>query len=504
MIIKETKYSFCDLEIVPARTTSIESRKECNITYENGKLPLFTAPMDSVVDDTNYKIFQNAGINTIVHRNVKLEKRIELTLKEEWCAYSQNEFRELFCQDVSPVYDKAKKDSVLHVLMDFANGHRLSIFTDAVKSKKIAAEKGIKLILMAGNIANPKTYVDYCKAGIDYVRCTIGRGNCCLTSANVSTGYANASLIEEIFNIKKQLIFFIEDVKLSYKKYKKYNKIDTYFYDMHLFGDDIYDYIENKQYVQTKIIADGGIKNYSDAIIALACGADYVMIGSIFASFVESCSDFIKINVDAVQSDLYNNIIYKSYTKSLKKFDNINIYENIGFQEKIDDKNGETYLFAISKKFSEEDVYDDYMKLSVKYNLADPYDFDNGYYTITGNHNIMVISLKKEQIYENEEVGRWLIKHCYLEKSAHGMSTKAAQIGYIKSKGQKVDKSKLKTSEGKTLTMPVEYTVNQWTENFSDYLRSALSYNDNRNIYDFIGNCTLVVKSYGTMNTVNK
>lgn len=36
------------------------------------------------------------------------------------------------------------------------------------------------------------------------------------------------------------------------------------------------------------IIADGGIRNYSDIIKAIALGADYVMCGSIFARMIES------------------------------------------------------------------------------------------------------------------------------------------------------------------------------------------------------------------------
>lgn len=38
----------------------------------------------------------------------------------------------------------------------------------------------------------------------------------------------------------------------------------------------------------TKIIADGGIRGYSDVIKALALGADFVMIGSVLAKTVES------------------------------------------------------------------------------------------------------------------------------------------------------------------------------------------------------------------------
>jgi len=40
-----------------------------------------------------------------------------------------------------------------------------------------------------------------------------------------------------------------------------------------------------------KIVADGGMQNYSDVIKALALGADYVMIGSLFNKAIESCGD---------------------------------------------------------------------------------------------------------------------------------------------------------------------------------------------------------------------
>jgi len=61
--------------------------------------------------------------------------------------------------------------------------------------------------------------------------------------------------------------------------------------------------IKDKNILNAKapaIIADGGMKDHSDIIKALALGADYVMIGSIFNKALESCAQNylygIKIN----------------------------------------------------------------------------------------------------------------------------------------------------------------------------------------------------------------
>lgn len=46
-------------------------------------------------------------------------------------------------------------------------------------------------------------------------------------------------------------------------------------------------------------------------------------------------------------------------------------------------------------------------------------------------------------------------------------------------------KDNLKTSEGKFLDLKKEYTLSGWVENFSDYLRSAMSYCDSRTLSEF-------------------
>ena len=66
-----------------------------------------------------------------------------------------------------------------------------------------------------------------------------------------------------------------------------------------------------------------------------------------------------------------------------------------------------------------------------------------------------------------------------IKKKYRGMSTKAVQRSW--------GKSKLVTAEGITKYQRVEYTLEQWTENFKDYLKSAMSYTNAKTLEDFIG-----------------
>ena len=56
-----------------------------------------------------------------------------------------------------------------------------------------------------------------------------------------------------------------------------------------------------------KIIADGGIRGYSDVIKALAVGADYVMIGGEFAKLVESAAPLNVLNPSGVVNNKFLN-----------------------------------------------------------------------------------------------------------------------------------------------------------------------------------------------------
>ena len=227
------KYDWNDISIVPASLSTISSRKEINPTYE-GKLPLFTAPMDKVIDETNLKIFEENNINVCLPRHVKYEK-----LKNDNYFYSYG---------LDEIIDIVEKNGLLpkRVLIDIANGHLMKLYDI---SKQIKETYGNEIELMVGNIANPETYREYCEIGVDYIRLNIGSGSACTTGANVGIFYPSASLVNECYGISKEF--------------------------------------DNP----TKIIADGGFRNFSDIIKALALGAHGCMLGGIFNKCLESCGD---------------------------------------------------------------------------------------------------------------------------------------------------------------------------------------------------------------------
>lgn len=354
MFEKEVKLDFHDLRVKPAIISEISSRSEVNPYYKHSRgekfLPIFTAPMDTVIDDKNWYYFSKNKIHSILPRG---ECQEMFGNENKFKALSLDEFINQYMNiDEMDFYFKTQYAN--YVLIDMANGHMKKLI-DVVKRAK--ERYGDKLILMVGNIANPETFEEFAKAGADMVRIGIGNGNACLTTKQTTIGYPMASLIEECYHIKRLEGF------------------------------------------ETKIVADGGMKDFSDIILALALGADYVMIGSILNKSLESCAD--------------------------------------------------TYW------------------------------------------------LRKIKINQYSRFARWLFKNKFkLTKKFRGMSTKEVQ----KKWGKKI----VKTSEGISKKQNVEYTLQQWVENFEDYLRSTMSYTNSKTLEDFIGEVEIIKISDKAYERFNK
>jgi IMP dehydrogenase/GMP reductase len=335
-------FDFDDILIEPEMHTSIRSRKNVDVFDEKQMLPLFTAPMDTVVSMDNYQVFNSHKIYSIIPRKTEYELNDFSIDHKVWFSYGLDDFKKIFIDNQANIGLGEKA----YALIDIANGH-MSIVKELVeKSKEIY---GRSLVIMVGNCANPLTYLSLAQAGADYVRMGIGNGAGCLTTVQTGIGYPMASLIHETAKIQKE------------------------------------------RNLSTKIVADGGFKKYADVIKALALGADYVMLGSIFNKALESCGETFEGNKK-----------YDSWTEPGDKVDQYSIDVLLQFEA--------------GKKFY---------------------------------------------------------------KKFRGMSTKEVQ--------KSLGKTDLKTSEGISKMQPVEYTLTGWIDNFTDYLKSAMSYTDCLSIGEFIG-----------------
>jgi IMP dehydrogenase/GMP reductase len=254
------KFDFDDILIKPAVLTEINSRSEVDVTDLEDMLPLFTAPMDTVVDETNVDYFIANGIRVILPRKQDIDATHISTSMNCWMSYGLREFRNVFLMNTPD-----NRGANMYALIDVANGHMPSLMIALVEAKE---KYGDQLVIMVGNVANPETYVELSNAGADYIRIGIGNGGGCLTTQQTGIGYPMASLIAETHALSTKL---------------------------------------NKR---AKIVADGGFKKYSDIIKALALGADYVMLGSILNKALESSGTTTNEQGDVI--DQYS-IIAKNY-----------------------------------------------------------------------------------------------------------------------------------------------------------------------------------------------
>lgn len=223
-------YDWDNVTIIPAILSEISSREEINIHRNGNKLPLFIAPMDTVVDVNNYSLFSEMGFEVCLPRG-------------EGNIFNEGIF---ISYGLDEIIEAMNNTQTLpkRLLIDIANGHmkRLHDTAKRIKSEYPNTE------LMIGNVANPKTYSVFSAIGVDYVRVGIGGGSACTTSANAAIHYPMASLISECYEEKANLT------------------------------------------TPAKIVADGGFRKFPDIIKALALGADYVMLGGIINKSLESCS----------------------------------------------------------------------------------------------------------------------------------------------------------------------------------------------------------------------
>lgn len=202
-------------------------------------LPIFTSPMNCIVDKTNIRVFEDKGIRTVLPRSEGLNIRLE-GCQYVFCSFSLDEVVKSFLSN-----RRNSSTGMFKICIETGNGGDIEILNAIVDLKKAY---GPQINIMTGNIWSPKTYIDYCKAGVDYARVGCGTGSI-VDDSVFGFYYPLASLLIDINGVKNTACSGLK---------------------------------------KTKIIADGGICNQVEILKCLALGADYVMCGRIFARIIDS------------------------------------------------------------------------------------------------------------------------------------------------------------------------------------------------------------------------
>jgi hypothetical protein len=248
-------YSLDEVALTPKITSEVKSRKDVNPFDQNGKLPLFVAPMTAILNNVNYSYFDEYvyPVYPVWHK----EESKKLT--NGWKAITLEQFSDLAQQKL-----KEPEKFEFKYCVDVANGHMQMLYdlVPLFKSNYPNAK------IMLGNIGNPLTYLECCKVGVDYVRVGIGGSSVCTTSVFTGMHGGLFCMLTDIAKLKENIHAFAKDKMrpLSLQSALEAGRFKCI----------------------TKVVADGGVDTIAKIIKCLALGADYVMCGKLFAECDES------------------------------------------------------------------------------------------------------------------------------------------------------------------------------------------------------------------------
>lgn len=508
MLKTDIKYSYNDVTIAPATISPVVHRCECNPYMINGKLPIFTAPMSSVVNEVNFDIFEKNRINAIIPRNVNIKQRLSFLNAGKWVALSLNEFISIFIDRK----EKLKSGVHFNVLIDIANGHMSFLYETTKTAKEIWQDR---IDIMVGNIANPETYRIACESGVSYIRVGIGGGNGCFTANTmilmgngilkpiqdvaegdvVATLFGNKRVLSTKVVEGKEKIIINGNIECTLDhKFLVIKKEDA----LHLDKTNI---LETTFYCEASKLIDSNV---------------FLVKKNLQLSEVETISYentdelFYDLEVDSVHQYIANDYVVHNCITSSNTGIHYPIASLISEIKKIKNSiscNDKTLDSKLPKIIADGGVrnYNDVIKAlalgadyvmigSVLGRLIDSaartfIKVDNKYQPIDN-----VVEDSNGQLYIMNELNlRVPIDEIY--KNFYGMASKEGQID--------INGEKTKTSEGISKMLKATTHISKWAENMEDYIKSAMSYVGIKNVADFYL-ADVYIASNNTFNSINK
>ena len=252
-------YDFKDVLILP-KSSELNSRskvdlisnKNFNNKSKNIKwsgIPIIAANMTTTGTFEVYNILSKYKILTALHKFYKLEdfKKFENENGKLDCDFfmvstgiSDNDYNNL--ENILNNID------VKFICIDIANGYISNFKNYCKKVRKNFPDH----IIMAGNVCTADGVLDLIECGVDIIKCGIGGGSACTTRIQTGIGVPQLSCIIECSEIAKENNCFI--------------------------------------------VSDGGITCPGDLGKAYGAGADFVMMGGVFAGHSENPGELIEEN----------------------------------------------------------------------------------------------------------------------------------------------------------------------------------------------------------------
>jgi GMP reductase len=254
------KLDFSQVLITPKRST-INSRKDVDLTrkfeFKNGQtwegVPIICANMATTGTFDVYDVLKEHKILTCLHKFYTLEdfkvfeNKTGKPMDKEYFIVStgiSDKDYENLCNICDSIDSK-------WICVDIANGY----IPNMINFCKKVRIRFPNHILIAGNIATPEMAEALClEAGVDIIKAGIGPGSVCTTRVKTGVGIPQLSCIMDCADAVHGINRFL--------------------------------------------IGDGGITCPGDLSKAFCGGADFVMMGGVFAGHLENPGEIIEKNID--------------------------------------------------------------------------------------------------------------------------------------------------------------------------------------------------------------
>lgn len=252
----DLKLGFKDVMIRPKRST-LKSRREVSLEREFKFLhsplkwkgvPVIAANMDTVGTFEMAKALSKKQLFTTIHKHYSIDEWIEFS-KEIPLEY----FNYIAVSSGISKTDSEKLAKIIYqvpqlnyICLDVANGYSELFVAFVKQTRKKYPEK----VIIAGNVVTGEMVEELLLAGADIIKVGIGPGSVCTTRVKTGVGYPQLSAIIECADAA------------------------------HGIGG--------------QIICDGGCTTPGDIAKAFGAGADFVMLGGMFAGHTESGGELIE------------------------------------------------------------------------------------------------------------------------------------------------------------------------------------------------------------------